>query len=148
MFGIKFVSYQIERTAEEKNFSCLAGTKKMNILLVEDDPAVRKMTINLLQHLDCKVVAVEGAHDAIRIIKEQNDGFDLVLTDYSMPDMDGIELAMHLKRIIPGMPVILCTGIDSSNDPDMISGTGVSEILTKPYTKNELDLSIRRATAR
>lgn len=120
----------------------------MNILLVEDDPAVRKVTINLLEHLDCKVVAVEGAHDAISRLKEQSDSFDLVMTDYSMPDMDGIELAMHLKRITPDMPVILCTGINNSTDPDIISGSGVSEILTKPYTKTELDLSIRRATAR
>ncbi len=120
----------------------------MNILLVEDDPDVRKITVRLLEYLNCKVVAVSSAHEAISRIEEQGDSFDLVMTDYSMQEMDGLELAVHLKKIAPHTPVVLCTGIDNADNTDLLSGSGVTEILLKPYTKNQLDLTIKRATAR
>ena len=70
------------------------------------------------------------------------------MTDYSMPDMDGIELTMNLKRLMPDMPVILCTGADNRTDNQVMFESGVTEILSKPFTKSELGLSIRRATER
>ena len=121
---------------------------KINILLVEDDPAVRKVTTRLLEYLKCSVVAVEGGKDAISTIQNQSNCFDLVMTDYSMPDMDGIELTMNLKRLMPDMPVILCTGADNRTDNQVMFESGVTEILSKPFTKSELGLSIRRATER
>jgi len=121
---------------------------KMNILLVDDDPAVRRVTTRLLEFLKCSVVAVAGGHDAISRVKDQCNCFDLVMTDYSMPDMNGVELAMSLKRILPDMPVILCTGADSGADDKVMFESGVTEILTKPFTRAELGHSIRRATER
>jgi CheY-like chemotaxis protein len=121
---------------------------KMNILLVEDDPAVRRVTTRLLEYLKCSVVAVAGGEDAISTIQNQNNSFDLVMTDYSMPDMNGIELTMSLKKLLPDMPVILCTGVDSGADNKDMLESGVTEILPKPFTKNELGLSIKKATAR
>jgi CheY-like chemotaxis protein len=70
------------------------------------------------------------------------------MTDYTMPDMNGVELAMSLKKILPDMPVILCTGADSGANNQVMLESGVTEILAKPFTKSELGLSIRRATAR
>ena len=125
-----------------------SDTERMNILLVEDDPAVRKVTTQLLEHLKCNVVAVADGQDAIRRIKDQDNCFDLVMTDYSMPDMNGIELAMSLKRLLPDMPVILCTGADSGTDDRFMLESGVTAILSKPFTTNELDCSIRRAIER
>ena len=125
-----------------------AGTERMNILLVEDDPAVRKVTTQLLEHLKCNVVAVAGGKDAISRIKDQSNCFDLVMTDYSMPDMNGVELTMSLKSLLPHMPVILCTGADSGADDRFMFESGVTEILPKPFTRNELDYSIRKAVER
>ncbi|MGD9160970.1 MAG: response regulator [Desulfobacteraceae bacterium] len=121
---------------------------KMNILLVEDDPAVRKVTTRLLEYLKHSVVAVEGGRDAISTVRNQNNYFDLVMTDYAMPEMDGIELTMNLKRLLPNMPVILCTGADNRTDDQLMLESGVTEILPKPFTKSELGHSIRRAVER
>lgn len=121
---------------------------KMKILLVEDDPAVRRVTTRLLEYLKYSVVAVAGGKDAISTLQEQNNGFDLVMTDYSMPDMNGVELTVNLKKLLPDMPVILCTGADSGADNKVMLESGVTEILTKPFTKMELGHSIRKATAR
>lgn len=121
---------------------------KMNILLVEDDPAVRKVTIRLLEYLKYSVVAVEGGKDAISTVQNQSNCFDLVMTDYSMPDMDGVELTLNLKRLIPDMPVILCTGADNRSDDQVVFESGVTEILPKPFTKSELGHSIKRAVER
>ena len=121
---------------------------KMNVLLVEDDPAVRRVTMRLLEFLKCSVVAVAGGHDAISRIQDQGNCFDLVMTDYSMPDMNGIELTVNLKKIFPDMPVILCTGADSGADDQVMFDSGVTEVLPKPFTRTELDLSIRRAIER
>ncbi len=121
---------------------------KMNILLVEDDPAVRKVTSRLLEILKCSVVAVADGHDAICRIQDKSNCFDLVMTDYSMPDMNGIELTRSLKRLLPDIPVILCTGADNRTDDQFMFESGVTEILSKPFTRSELGLSIRRATER
>ena len=121
---------------------------KVNILLVEDDPAVRMVTTRLLEYLKCSVVAVAGGQDAINTIKDQGNCFDLVMTDYSMPDMNGVELTVSLKRLLPDMPVILCTGADNRTDDENMLESGVNLILPKPFTKSELGLSIRRATER
>ena len=121
---------------------------KMNILLVEDDPAVRKVTTRLLEYLKYSVVAVAGGQDAINTVRDQSKCFDLVMTDYTMPDMNGVELTMNLKKLLPDMPVILCTGADSGADDKVMLDSGVTEILAKPFTKSELGLSIRRATER
>ncbi len=121
---------------------------QMNILLVEDDPAVRKVTTRLLEFLKFSVVAVEGGRDAMSTIQDKRNCFDLVMTDYSMPDMNGVELTMSLKKILPDMPVILCTGADNRTDEEVMFESGVTEILPKPFTKSELGISIRRATAR
>jgi len=125
-----------------------AGFDQMNILLVDDDPAVRKVTARLLEFLRYSVVAVSGGHDAINTIQDKGNCFDLVMTDYSMPDMNGVELTMNLKKLLPDMPVILCTGADNNTDKEVMFESGVTEILPKPFTKSELGISIRRATAR
>ena len=65
-----------------------------------------------------------------------------------MPDMNGVELTMILKKILPDIPVILCTGADNRTDEEVMFESGVTEILPKPFTKSELGISIRRATAR
>ena len=121
---------------------------KMNILLVDDDPAVRMVTTRLLEILKCSVVAVADGQDAISRIQDQANCFDLVLTDYSMPDMNGVELTMNLKRFLPDIPVILCTGADSGADESLMFESGITEILPKPFTRSELDHSIKRATER
>ena len=120
---------------------------KMNILLVEDDPAVRKVTTRLLEYLKYSVVAVAGGRDAISTVQDQSRCFDLVMTDYTMPDMNGVELTMNLKKILPDTPVILCTWADNRNDYEIMFKSGVTEILPKPFTKSELGLSIRKATS-
>lgn len=120
----------------------------MNILLVEDDPGVRKMTIRLLEYLNCSVVAVSDGNDALSRLINEGNSFDLVMTDYSMPDMNGIELAANLKRIMPHMPVILCTGADGSDNDSILSESGITEVLTKPYSRNDLSFAINRATGR
>ena len=120
----------------------------MNILLVEDDPDVRKMTIRLLENLKFSVVAVSGGNDALNRLTNEGNSFDLVMTDYSMPDMNGIELVVNLKRIMPDIPVILCTGADGSDNDRNTYESGVTEVLTKPYSRSELDSTIKRALNR
>ncbi|NLD35987.1 MAG: response regulator [Desulfatiglans sp.] len=120
----------------------------MNILLVEDDSDVRKMTTRLLEYLNCSVVAVSDGSDALSSLTNKGNSFDLVMTDYSMPDMNGVELAANLKRILPDIPVILCTGAGGSDNDSLLSESGITEVLTKPYSRNDLYLTIKRAMER
>ena len=120
----------------------------MNILLVEDDPLVRDRITQTLEILKYNVVGVSCARDAINKLQDQNNCFDLVMTDYSMPDMNGVELTVNLKRFLPDIPVILCTGDSTMTDEHIISELGVTEVLSKPFTTSELDFSLRRAIER
>ena len=67
-----------------------------------------------------------------------------MITDLTMPDMTGIDLAREIVKIDPQMPVILCTGFSELVQPDQARAAGVQEILLKPVVRSHLASSIRK----
>jgi len=110
----------------------------MRILLIDDDKDVRD-TIKLVLRMDRhEVVEAAEGRQGLELL---NDGqFDLVITDYVMPEMSGDLLAAEVKRINPATPVIMITA-NADLLPNMLSG--VDRILSKPFEVNELIKMIR-----
>jgi YesN/AraC family two-component response regulator len=69
--------------------------------------------------------------------------FDLVITDQTMPNMTGIELASEIRKIRPAAPVILCTGFSETIILDKAKATGIREIILKPFIKQEFSATVR-----
>jgi CheY-like chemotaxis protein len=103
------------------------------ILLADDQPAVRG-TIKMLLDLDEHTVAeAANAREALSLFAPGR--FDLVITDYAMPEMRGDELATHVKKLAPSQPILMITG---SAQPPGGFGNAADAILPKPFSLEEL----------
>ncbi|MCW1430297.1 ATP-binding protein [Novosphingobium sp. JCM 18896] len=121
----------IERTASSPQVDLKEGRRGL-ALVVDDEPLVRMSTVDMLDDLGYSVVEAERAEEAIEILDVGGD-FALVVTDHMMPGMTGTELARHIHRVRPGLPVLLISGYADTE--------GVaSDIprLAKPFRKDEL----------
>jgi CheY-like chemotaxis protein len=111
------------------------------VLLVEDDTAVRFALAHLLRRLEFSVTTSTNGSEALQILEQQR--FDLVLTDAVMPGLSGPELIRNLQRMRPELPVILMSGYTSETLPD--NAAAGTQQLRKPFTKAELVHALRRA---
>lgn len=102
------------------------------VLVVEDEAAVRRLAVRVLERDGYVVLAAENGARALEVMESHEGEIDLVLTDMVMPDMGGQELAWHLHRRRPGLPILFMSGYD-----DALVGEdeeGGAEFLAKPFT--------------
>lgn len=114
------------------------------ILLVEDDDAVRLLTRQLLEHYGYRVEDAASAARAMEMYATADPPFRLLITDVSMPEMDGTELVRRLRRVDPGLRVLLFTGYSEelSRHPADLQGVPV---LAKPFSAEALAGAVREA---
>lgn len=113
------------------------------ILFVDDEEDLRILAEKMLTYLGYSVVCCASGHDALEKAMKDPAGFDLVITDQSMPHMPGTELARKLQAGYPGLPILLCTGYSSMIDEEKALARGISGFLLKPLSINTLALEIR-----
>ena len=111
------------------------------ILLAEDDESMRTFLVRALERAGYEVVAVESGAAALPHLAR--DGFDLLLTDIVMPEMDGIELAQRAQALSPRMRVMFITGFAA-----VALGAGAApanaKVLSKPFHLRDLVSEIDR----
>jgi len=113
------------------------------ILIADDESAIVETGGELLSRLGYKVETVLKGGDAIALFEENPDRFDLVISDMTMPDMTGDDLAARLIGIRPGLPVILCTGYTTRMDENTARKKGIKAFLYKPVSISLLARTIR-----
>ena len=113
-----------------------------HLLFVEDDEDQYATIPRVLESLGYTVTPAHNAVSALSMVKSDPDGFDLVITDFDMPEMDGLELAEALGHIAPAIPVIVVTGRERA-----VEHAGpmqnVSRIVLKPYDRTTIAKAIR-----
>ncbi|MBF0287304.1 MAG: response regulator [SAR324 cluster bacterium] len=114
-----------------------------NILLVDDEILLVNMLKQKLERLDYKVTAMTSSKKALELFLTQPDQFDLVITDQTMPQMTGGQLASELMAIRPDLPVILFTGFSESLSPGEAQAIGIREYIMKPIDIRALSHAIR-----
>ena len=114
------------------------------ILFVDDEELLVELNFQRLSGLGYQVFTSTNSADALKLFEAGPDGFDLVITDYTMPNMTGIELARALLAIKPGTPVILISGLNEKIPPDKMKEAGIRAFLPKTAGKRELAELIRR----
>ncbi|NIP77954.1 MAG: response regulator, partial [Gemmatimonadetes bacterium] len=92
--------------AERREDEAAGGT----VLVVEDEPAVRKLAVRILERDGYRVLAAENGARALEVLESHAGAIDLVVTDMVMPEMGGEELAWHLSRRRPGLPILFMSG--------------------------------------
>lgn len=126
----------------EPEVETIEGEGRGRILVVEDNEDVGEHASQLLSDLGYQTVLAPDAHEALHLLEEADEPFDLVLTDVVMPGgMSGVELARTLARSYPDLPVILTSGY---SDVLADEGAGDVELLRKPYSMDALGALVRR----
>ena len=114
------------------------------ILFVDDEDMLTTLNAERLKNLGYDVTTATDSREALRIFEAEPDRFDLIITDYTMPHLTGIDLAGQLLRVRGDIPVILCTGYSEVISSETAKEAGVKEFLIKPLTKQEMAEAIRR----
>ncbi len=112
------------------------------LLLVEDEEMVRIMTASMLTHLGYRVLEAADGVEAVAVFREHRDEIHCVLTDLTMPRMDGWETLSALRKLSPDIPVILSSGYDEAQVMAGDHPERPSAFLGKPFQLQELQDSI------
>ena len=115
------------------------------ILMVDDEPALAAAGKDLLQQLGYAVTVATRSSDGLKIFLRDPNAFDLVISDQTMPEITGINLAREILSSRPRIPVLLCTGYGDQVDRESVRQLGIFDLLYKPLTAEELGAAVRRA---
>jgi CheY-like chemotaxis protein len=119
------------------------STKGAVILLVDDDTAVREVTASILRDLGHVVMEVGSGGGALDLL-DRNAQIDLVILDFAMPGMNGMEVARQVRAKVPSRPVVFVTGYA---DLSALADIDETEIVRKPFIGNELRDKVQLALA-
>ncbi|WP_028232059.1 ATP-binding protein [Paraburkholderia mimosarum] len=129
-----------QAVAESMSNEGSAAPKGVTILLVDDDALICNSTAYLLEDLGHEVIEANSGASALEVLKNGRK-VDLLITDYSMPGMTGIQLAYAARQLRPDLPVVMATGY-----ADLPSGTSMDIVrLRKPYQQHQLVAEIAKA---
>ncbi|HBT88673.1 PAS domain S-box protein [Desulfobacter sp.] len=113
-----------------------------NILIVDDEEPIVQSSQAILSSLGYSVTGTTSSREALKQIEKQPNFFDLVLTDMTMPEMDGLTLSRRIKSINPEIPIVLCTGFSHGLTKEMCRSIGIFDMLMKPMIAGELSKAV------
>ncbi len=102
------------------------------ILVVDDEDLLTEMNRQRLERLGYSVIGKTDSLEALDIFRAEPDAFDLVITDYTMPNMTGFDLSKEILHIRPDMPIIMCSGLHEPVPREKIEEIGVRDFFEKP----------------
>ena len=135
----------VEEDAEnfEVETTALFRTGTERIFIVDDEESILRVSKRILEKLGYKVTIESDSVKALEIFKSNQDQFDLIITDQSMPNMSGSEFVAEISKIRPDIPVILCTGYSTKVSAENAKEKGISKYINKPFDKKLLSDTVR-----
>jgi CheY-like chemotaxis protein len=112
--------------------------EKKRILIADDERAVGIMLAEALKRYDYEIDVVLNGIEAIKQISRRS--YDLIITDYMMPEMDGLELTQRVRSKDPSVPIVVVTGNRPSQD---LLKSGVTACIMKPFSVFEIQNEVR-----
>jgi DNA-binding response OmpR family regulator len=117
------------------------------VLAIDDDPSLRGIVRRMLEAEGFHVEEASDGESALRLIQARAEPFDLVLTDLSMPHVDGRQVSEILRRYRPSV-ALLCMSADPDAVPYIESSDTPVRVLLKPFTADDLNHAVRDAITR
>lgn len=114
------------------------------ILLVDDEKQIVDIARRILTNLGYQVIGTTSSPAALETFKAQKGAFDLVITDLTMPKMNGFELAREIKIIKPDIAIILSTGFKKNVTESKLNNAGIKELIEKPFLPRDLAIMVRQ----
>lgn len=131
-----------DMTLEDKVIEPLPSGKE-RILFIDDEKPIIDAMDSMMEKLGYKVTSKTSSIEALVAFREDPDGFDLIITDYTMPNMTGADLARELVNIRPDIPIILCTGFSEMINKQKTEVMGIKAYVMKPVILKKLAKTIR-----
>jgi len=119
--------------------------RSQTILLVDDEPTIRSLGVDILHSLGYRVTVAEHGKEAWEIFQRRPEYFDIILSDSRMPEMTGLELAEQIRKVRPNMPFILITAFDDTRENPRFDELSITDIVPKPFRIERLQRSLRQA---
>jgi len=117
--------------------------KRLNILVVDDDVAIRELFERILKKEEYTVFTADNGKEALELVNRKRP--DLVILDLKMPGMNGIEILRQIKRIDENIEVIMITGYGTMKTARIAMRLGAYDYITKPFDVNYIMALIRDA---
>ncbi len=131
-----------DTTAKDSDVSLQGGSE--HILLVDDEEPVAQIEMQLLNRLGYEVTMHTSSRQALECFQADPQGFDLLLTDVTMPELTGDKLAKKVLAIRPDIPILLCTGFSEKIDKQKADQLGIKGFLMKPVVKSDMARMVRQ----
>jgi CheY-like chemotaxis protein len=144
-FHLYFPALDLDTPAADVSEPALSFGHGQSILFIDDEPVLATLGERFLTRLGYTSVIESDANAALEVFRERP--FDLVITDLTMPQYSGIDLARRLWEIRPGARVVLTTGYSATLDSPRAREIGFRELLLKPYNIQALGDCVKRALA-
>jgi two-component system response regulator HydG len=114
----------------------------MKILLIDDDEWIRDSLELYFEGEGCHLLALETAEEGIEALKNQN--YDIIMVDYRLPGMDGLEFLKRIQKTQPNALKVLITAYKSEGVVSTALKIGVQDFIEKPFTTNTIEGSLTR----
>jgi len=110
--------------------------QEFNVLIVDDDKAYLNMICTFFQSLGMDTTCVGSGKEAIKEIKDKP--FNVIFTDFQMPEINGIELALKVRSMVPEVPIFLFTAYPTPAMEDAARQFGISRVISKGYPLKDI----------
>ncbi|WP_169829288.1 hybrid sensor histidine kinase/response regulator [Lacunisphaera limnophila] len=117
------------------------------VAIVDDEDLVRSFAQISLERAGYRVVAFDRASACLEEIRGRIGDFAVLLTDQTMPGMNGMELVTEIRNLAPSLPVIIMSGYYSRIAPEMLQQMGYVSLISKPFTNEELAHAVHRSVS-
>jgi len=114
--------------------------RSMKILLIDDDEWIRDSLNIFFEAEGCRIVSVETAEEGLEAVRKQN--FDIIITDYRLPGMDGIEFLKQIGTSQKNAKKVLITAYKSDLVVEEAKKAGVQHLIAKPFTSETIEASL------
>jgi len=142
-FRVWWPRYEGQVSPQTEEYGPLSRGNERILFVDDEEPLIRLWDRNL-SRLGYSVTSTTSSLEALECFRAEPGGFDLVVTDQTMPRLTGLELTGEIKKLRPDVPIILCTGFGGLVGPEEIRAAGVTEFIIKPVTIQQMTRLIRR----
>jgi two-component system, cell cycle sensor histidine kinase and response regulator CckA len=116
-------------------------------LFVDDEPMLVDVGQKILESLGYSVVTAFSSMEGLEIFKKESAKIDLIITDQTMPDMSGYQMAKEAIKVRPDIPIVLCTGYSEVVSEDNAKDVGIREFIMKPIKREKIATIVKRILA-
>lgn len=118
----------------------------MTVLFVDDSEVMVGLWVRLLEKRNFRVICANDGIEALEVFREEPARVDVVITDHSMPGMDGESLITEIKKIKPDVAAILCSGYNELESRSNLKEMDKVDFLVKPFDLAALETTILNLT--